>query len=53
MMSGWDVNDAFEHVRKHAWAFRANRTIKATDLSKKNLIILFIFHWNNLNKYIL
>ena len=31
MMSGWDVDDAVEHVRKHAWAFRANRTIKASN----------------------
>ena len=31
MMSGWDVNDAVEHVREHAWAFRANRAIKASN----------------------
>ena len=31
MMSGWDVNDAVEHVRKHAWAYRANRGIKASN----------------------
>ena len=31
MMSGWDVDDAVEHVRQHAWAFRANRSIKASN----------------------
>ena len=26
--SGWDIDDAVERVRMHAWAWRANKTIK-------------------------
>ena len=28
MDSGWDLDDAVEHVRKHGWVYCANRNIK-------------------------